>query len=278
MADVAQGFERREYQADRVRPRRTSFSFPLDTPRYWVNGNVAKTHFLNSLHAFLPPFERMITRLVRDKVLPHLTDPALIEQARGFMGQESIHGRSHALFCDVLRHQGYALDTHERAARWVFDDLFERYLGTKISVSMIAAFEHYTDLLVAIILRSDFLDGADPRVAELYRWHAAEEVEHNAVAFEMLKALGGGEVTRMAGNVLGVAVIYGFLLGGTVMFLAQDKKLTDREVIRDLLDILVGKYRIVQDTVALFAHYARPDYHPTDADYSALANEVLAPA
>lgn len=271
------GFERRDFRADQVRARRTAFTFPLDIPRYWVNGDVARTHLMNSLHMFLPPFERMITQMVRHKVLPLLSDPALIEQARGFMAQESIHGRSHELFFDNLRAQGYDLDRYLSVATWVFFDLFEKKLGTRVSLAMLASFEHYTALIVPLILRGDFLDGCDPRVRELLVWHAAEEVEHTGVAFAMLQAIDDGQGLRLAGNVLGLTVIFGSLLAGTAVLLQQDGKLTDRKALSGLGEILFGKYRVVQDAARLFVEYCRPGYRPGDPEYVELARQVLAP-
>lgn len=162
---------------------------------------------MNSLHLFLPSFERMIVRTVLDEVIPRLADRALVEQARGFAGQEASHSHAHALFLRNLRAQGYELDGYLRATEWFFENLLEKKLGHRLGLSVIASFEHYTDLLVVLVLRGDFLDGCDPRLRELFAWHAAEEVEHNAVAYAMLQAVAPGYALRMVGNVLGLLVV-----------------------------------------------------------------------
>lgn len=274
----AGGFERRVFRADQVKPRRTSFAFPLDFPRYWLGESPPRTHFMNGLNLFLPPFERMILRFVRDRVLPRLSDPRLVEQARGFMGQEAVHARAHALYLENLRAQGYSIEGFERFSGWFFEHLLEKKIGTKLALSLIAGFEHYTDVLVLLVLQGDFMDGCDPRMRELFAWHAAEEVEHNAVAYEMLRAIDDGYALRMAGSVLALSVLLGFILGGTAMLLHQDKKLTERETARELWALFFGKYRLVPDIARLFRHYARRDYRPDDADYSGLARAVLDPA
>lgn len=272
------GFERRAYRADQVRPRRASFSFPPDIARWWVGDSPARTHFMNGMNLFLPPFERMIVRVLRNHVLPRLTDGRLVEQARGFMQQEGVHGQAHSLFLENLRAQGYDIDGFMRFATWFFDRRFEETLGIELCLSLLAGFEHYTDILVLLILKGDFLEGCDPRMRELFAWHAAEEVEHNAVAYELLREIDDGYALRMAGNVLGLSVLLGFVLCGAAMLLHQDGRLFTRETGREMLDIFFTRYRVAPDIVKLFAHYARRDYHPEDADYSALASEVLAPA
>ena len=35
------------------------------------------------------------------------------------------------------------------------------------------------------------MTGADPQIAELWRWHGIEETEHKAVAFDVFLAVGG---------------------------------------------------------------------------------------
>ena len=229
---------------------------------------------MNSMHIFLPPFERMIVHVIR-KLLPRLTDPHLREQARGFLGQEAHHARAHALFLQNLRAQGYRIDDLVRFGAWLFNDVFERRLRPELCLSIIAGFEHYTDLLVLLVLQGDFLDGCDPRMKELFTWHAAEEVEHNAVAWEMLRALDDSYPLRMAGNVLGLSVLLGFLLAGTTLLLHQDRKLTDPDVARELREVFFTRYRLARDIKGLFLHYARRDYRPDDTDHGPLARPVL---
>lgn len=273
---MTSGFERRAFAADAVRPRRTAFTFSTETPRHWINGSVAHTHLMNALHVFLPPFERMITQIVRHHALPIVKDPVLIEQARGFMGQESTHARCHEQFCSNLRAQGYSIDRYMSFLEWVFGHFFLRRLGATLSLSMVSAFEHYTDLFVPLILESDFLDGCDPALRELLEWHIAEEIEHNAVALSLLRAIDDGEGLRLIGNVLGLGVIFTFLVAATLMLVAQERKLIDRTVLRELYGFFFGKYRIVPTALELFVDYARLSYQPNDKDYSHLARPVLA--
>jgi len=271
------GFERRAYDADRVRPRRTQFVFADAIPRYWLNGNPARTHLMNAMHLFLPPFERMLTQAVRRGALPALTDPALIRQAKGYMGQETTHGRCHELFVDHLRAQGYSVDRYLALLDWLFCDLLQKRLGAQLGVSLVAAFEHHANLFVPLAFSSDFLDGCEPAVRELLEWHLAEEVEHNAVAFDILQAVAPGQALRMAGNLLALGVLYGSLVVGALLLLWQDRQLLQRSVWLELWRFFAGKYRIVQNAARLFVEYARPGYRPDPAHYSRLAQAVLNP-
>src|SRR5690606_3749498 len=58
---------------------------------------------------------------------------------------------------------------------------------------------HFTALMAEdFLLKYDALDEMDPRIAPLWAWHAIEESEHKAVAFDVFKAVGGSEWVRVS--------------------------------------------------------------------------------
>lgn len=247
-------------------------------PRLWVgDGGHVNTHILNSLNLFLPPFEELLCRVFKAQ-LANLKDPYLADQVRGFVGQEASHSKAHAKFCDTLRAQGYEIDAYIGFMDWIFKNVLEKWLGEKVTVATAAGFEHYTDLLVLLILDSNFLDHAEPRAKEFFAWHAAEEVEHNAVAYELLRGIDDGYALRQLGNVLGLAIILGSMIGGAAVLLRQDRQLFRWRTLTDLGEFFFTKHAIAPKIVRMFWHYARPGYHPNDDDYSGLAKSVLDPA
>lgn len=271
------GFQRRAYRPDQVKPRNITFTFPSDIPRWYVGGSPVRTHLMNGLNLFVPSFERMMVRLLRSHIIPRLSDPHLIQQARGFMQQEGSHARAHTHYLENLRALGYDIDGFLRFVNGLLGERFENGLGPKLALSAVAGFEHYTDVMVLLLLQSDYLADCHPTMRELFAWHIAEEVEHNAIAYEMLREIDDGQVLRMAGNLLGLVTLFGLSFAGMVELLRQDKQLFTRETARELRDIFFTKYRLLPDVVKLFKHYARADYHPNDADYSPLARAVLDP-
>ena len=46
----------------------------------------------------------------------------------------------------------------------------------------------------------------DPQMLDFWRWHAAEELEHKSVAFDLFHRVGGGYLTRML-SVLAAALL-----------------------------------------------------------------------
>ena len=98
--------------------------------------------------------------------------------------------------------------------------LRERILSTGANLASTAALEHFTATIAEVLLRDEEarrLVGA-PEVLDVLLWHAVEECEHKAVAFDVYRAMGGSERTRvMVMN----ATIVGFTVGMTLQLLVS---------------------------------------------------------
>ena len=59
--------------------------------------------------------------------------------------------------------------------------------------------EHFTATLAELVLTNEEIRDlmGDDAVRDLFVWHALEESEHKAVAFDVYKAVGGGERLRV---------------------------------------------------------------------------------
>ncbi len=167
--------EPRPPDPEHIRPRRTAFSFPGSIATHWLGGSPVRTHFFNAINLFVVSFEDFMARVMRGR-LPHLENAEFARQIRGFMGQESTHSFVHAKYLQNLRDQGFRIDGYLSCAEHVFTHWFERKLGPRLSVAVIAGFEHLTALLSELVLSNRTLKDAEPFMAELWEWHAAEEI------------------------------------------------------------------------------------------------------
>lgn len=267
-------FEHRPLDTGNVRPRRTAFSFPQSIPQHWLKGSPAQTHFFNAINLFVVSFEDFMGRVMRGQLV-NLKDPEFLRQVRGFMGQEATHSFVHTKYLSNLRAQGYQIDAYLQVADRIFKDVFEKKLGPALCLSIIAGFEHMTALLAEIVLSSNMLGEAEPAMAELWKWHAAEEIEHKALAFDLLKATHPSYLLRLLGAFIGALVVAGFLNAGMVMLLKQDQQLWRRRTLKDTWALLLGKHRMAPRALGLFIKYFRPGFHPTQHDNYALADQVL---
>jgi hypothetical protein len=267
-------FERRPLEPGNVRPRRTAFSFPHSIARHWLAGNAVHTHFFNAINLFVVSFEDFMGRVMRGR-LQHLKSPEFERQIRGFMGQEATHSYVHAKYLQNLRDQGYRIDGFLGTCEHTFSQWFEKRLGMRVCVATIAGFEHLTALLAEIVLSGRMLKGADPAMAEVWEWHAAEEIEHKSLAFDLLKATSGSYLLRMVGALLGALVVAGFIGAGLVMLLRQEGVLWRKQTWRDLKGLLFGPARLAVRAVSLFVPYLRPGFHPLQHDTYPLAEQVF---
>jgi uncharacterized protein len=248
-------------RADRAIPVRTpEFDFDAGIPALWFRGNSFLTFFFNGLNLTFPEGERVFVRAVHDHKA-QVTDPVLLEQIKGFSGQEGAHARAHERLFDALRAQGFDLapffDRYLRYIRFV-----NKRLPAASRLASTAALEHYTSTLALIMFDLDLLRDVHPEMRKLLIWHATEELEHRAVAFDVLRATRPGYVLRAWGFVTGsIALIY-WLSVGMRLFVKQGNVPLGK-LWRDLLrvDRIAGK-RLGWRVLKALLVYLRPGFHP----------------
>lgn len=176
--------------------RRLLVDLAAPLPRHWAGGDAFLSAFLNALSMSFPEGEQFFIDAVREgaAALPAAEREAFADELRGFVGQEATHRRLHALFNAQLDRQGLvnAWEPRILRRRRRIEGLDPRH-----AVAVTAAYEHFTAILAEYLLaRPGLLAGAEPRLADFWAWHAAEESEHRSTAFELYRRLGGDEARR----------------------------------------------------------------------------------
>ncbi|CAB3759225.1 metal-dependent hydrolase [Burkholderia sp. MSh2] len=193
-------------------PRR-DLRFPLDdaVPRYWYRGWCHVTRFFDAFSIMFPLGERFFIDSVahfRDKI-PAGTP--LADDVAGFIHQEATHIREHRAYNQRLAAQGAPVDALEA--------LIRRRQQTSLAampaltrLALTACLEHYTAILAdQLLTHPEILDGAEPTMAAIWRWHAVEETEHKAVAFDVLATVEPRPLRRYlirCGAMLAVSVYF----------------------------------------------------------------------
>jgi uncharacterized protein len=260
----------------KVPTRRISFEESLrDVPKHFaVDGDIVLSHLATSLSAVFPDGEDYFVRSVR-RFRDQISDPELKRQVAGFIGQEAMHGREHRALNDRFAELGYATKQVERMTKRMLE-LRERIMSDKSNLAATAALEHFTATLAELLLTSEEtrnLFGHDA-VRNIFLWHALEESEHKAVAFDVYKAVGGSERTRvLTMNIMTV----GFLGGMAVqVFLSV---LTDKATWRNPRKVLRSWRKLRRSPLLSrelwlqLRDYNRPDFHPDDRDTNALVEQ-----
>lgn len=255
--------------------RKPNLEFDASIPRHWMNGNAFETHFFNGLNLVFPDGERFFVKAVHDH-LEQITDPVLLRQAKQFAAQEGQHANQHEKYFDCLRAQGYRIDTYldrfHRFVRWT-----NARVPAALRLAMTAGAEHYTAVLGADAIEEfDLLADTDPTMRKLIVWHATEEIEHKAVAFDVLRATHPSYLLRIAGFLLATVALFGWAFAGTRMLVKQDRISRREFEAQRRVAMARDDGRGLRRIRAGVRAYFRRDFHPNQQDHLALARRRLA--
>lgn len=251
-----------QYQANSITVRQPAFEFPVPIERYWMGGSVFKTHLLNTFTLMLPEMERYLIQIVKQGLKQTKTLECQ-EQARSFIGQEAQHAKQHIRLWEALRQQGYQIDAYLESVRFFFFKVLVARCSTQMNLAIGAAGEHLTTLVAAIVLKENFLADAEPSLKDLFEWHAAEELEHRSVVYDVLNAVTDRYPIRILGLVLSHIVVLGLLFLGLVMLLYQDQKLLDGNVWREMMQFWFTKEKVFFKLIRNAVQYTQPNFHPS---------------
>ena len=256
--------------------RRISFEESLqDLPRHFAaDGDIVLSHLAASLSSVFPDGEDFFVRSVR-QYRDRITDPQLKRDVAGFIGQEALHGREHRALNDRLSEVGYPTKLYERITKKGLS-IRERIAPARANLAATAALEHFTATLAEMLLTDEEIRAVfgHDTIRDLFLWHALEESEHKAVAFDVYRTIGGTERMRVwTMKFLRV----GFVLMMTAQIagsLAVDSA-TYRHPVRLLRSLRnFFKSRVMsRELWDRLKDYDRPDFHPNDRDTNALVTE-----
>lgn len=239
-------------------------------PRHWLSAHPVPTHIVNGLNLLFPVGERFFVRSVK-AYLERLDDPALVAEVRSFFAQEGRHASAHDRVNQMLRDQGFEVDSFLEQYRRTVERL-ERRLSPALRLSVTAAIEHFTAILAEAAFSSPILLEAAPAMRALLAWHALEEIEHRAVAFDVLASVQPSYTLRIAGLVIATATLAGFWFAASRMLLRQDpatrtappfpRPPKEQQIIRTVFA------RGIRD-------YLRRDFHPRQKNLEPIAAEWI---
>lgn len=270
--------------------RRLLVDLKTPLPRRWNGGDAFRSALFNALSMSFPAGEQVFIDSVR-KGLARLEGPArerFEAEARGFIGQEATHRRIHQLFNEHLEKQGFVNHWEPRIHRRI--RRLEKMAGQepRAWLAVTAATEHLTAILAEHLLtHPQQLEGAQPRLRDMWLWHSSEESEHRCTAFDLYRALGGNEKWRRR---LFYMVTWHFttdLTRQTLHNLWRDGALWRLGTWRSAWATLFGTAGLVSCHWRTWRRYLDADFHPSEgdgtmaerwlADHAELAPPVTAP-
>ena len=237
------------------------------------------TQFTNAMSIFFPEGERFFIHTVRH-YRDHIHEPELKKAVTAFIGQEAMHGREHDEHNRLLNKTGLPADELEKKVK-NFLMFLEKKLTPAAQLSITIAQEHFTAIMAEIVLTDPrILAGADARLKAMWRWHALEEIEHKAVAFDVFEAAVGRGVKAYALRSTSlILTTLGFL--GLVLYYQRHLLKADSHP-RSWKDLSAfAKFMFISPALmprlALpWLSYLRPGFHPWDHDNRHLLREMNA--
>ena len=262
--------------------RRLMVDLKPPVARHWNGGDAFRTALFNALSMSFPAGEQFFIDAVRRglKTLPPEQQARWADELQAFIGQEATHRRIHGLFNDHLAHQGLV---NRWEGRIVARSAKLDAMDPRNWVAVTAATEHWTAIFAEHLLaHPQLLQGAEPRLRDLWLWHCAEESEHRSTAFDLYVALGGNAYWRKR---IFKAVSWHFTLDlarQTWLNLWRDGTWWQPGTWASAWRVLMGPQGMVRLGLAPWRRYLHEDFHPSQGDGSAAqqwlaANAGLAP-
>ena len=251
-----------------ITPRDRRFGRAASLHRLWHGGRVEATAIYNALSTTFPRGEAFFVESVR--MFRDGAPAKLAEEIKAFTTQEAIHSREHDAFNKRASSAGYDLSKLEAQVE-------KRLAVTRgkppiVSLAATMALEHFTAILAHQLLADrKHLAGADTDAADLWRWHAVEEIEHKGVAYDTWLHATKGWPAAKRWKVKAKVMLYvtrNFLVdrtAGALELMRQDG-VTGLGAWRRLLWYQWVRPGMFRKIAGAWLRYFLPGFHPWDED------------
>jgi uncharacterized protein len=254
-----------------ISPWRLRFSFnPEITPKDWIKDDLFMSHFLNAMSLTFPDGERFFMDAVRS--FKHdIKDTDIQKDIQGFIAQEGLHGNAHESFNLFLKEQGYPTEKIISLVKYALkkvQDLCQEKEGLEsIPLAFTCGLEHITAILGDLLLTNhELTNKMHDSVQPMWIWHAIEETEHKAVAYDVYATMYQNYPERTGTFLLASVVFILAIHAFQYALLAKDNK-------NDLQTWLVGLNRLygingyITSVIPMWLTYLKPGFHPWGDDY-----------
>lgn len=250
--------------------RDVRFNLPADRIADWhTPAGPIFTALLNTFSIVLPIGERFFI----DAVRAHrdlIQDPELQKAMTAFIGQEAMHGREHEDYNDALFAQSPIAPKFEAFVLDIFG-LIKKHTPPYLWLSATIALEHFTALLADSVLTTpELFDGAEDHYANIWRWHAFEETEHKAVAFDVWNTVMGhglyAYTVRSVGQIGATILFWSLIIPVFLNIVKGEGKLTNLKAWKTAYKYSFGEVGALRKQLGNYFDYFRPSFHPWDHD------------
>lgn len=254
-----------------IPPRRMDFDFS-SAPRNGYANDEYMTTFWAAFSALFPAGESFFVESVRH-YRKEITDPLLTAQIAGFIGQEAMHSKEHKTFNEFFAKQGYPMQALDRDVSNLLR-FIQKATPARLQLAITVCLEHYTAIIAEYALKADYMHRmADPKILNIWLWHALEENEHKTVAFDVYQRIGGSYVERALVMIPTTAILAFMFIWFHCRLLAHDNRLFSFKKNWVGIKHFWGRGSMLQGIVPQLMDFFKPNFHPSQHDTDALLNE-----
>ncbi|HAG96430.1 MAG: hypothetical protein CMK83_17300 [Pseudomonadales bacterium] len=261
---------------DAIPVRHMDFEFDDSVPTFWFAGDPLRTMILTALSGTFPEGERMFMRSVRH-YQKAIKDPELQKQVKAFIGQEAHHGKEHQTFNDMMTRKGIPVDFIDRYTKEGLKRI-EKFYSPQRLLAKTCALEHFTALFAELLLaHPELIDEVDDQLKPLWVWHAIEESEHKAVAYDVFQEQVDSYWIRVSEMAV-TTIMFSFFSTLHTAQLLQAAKQQPGQRRMGVGQRLKGLWQHRDVLAELGKHYLayyKPDFHPSQKDSRALRDKGL---
>jgi predicted metal-dependent hydrolase len=251
-----------------VPPRDIHFDVAAAKARHWMGGDPVATAVFNALSLTFPDGERLFIDAVRH--FRGEVSGKLAEDVKGFIAQEAIHSREHHQLNQLIDRDKYPVAEIEAAIQERI--AFSRSRGPMRMLIATIALEHFTAMMAEAHARhKDLFDDVDPGIERMWRWHAVEETEHKAVAYDVFMHVSRDwpPLKRYLRRTISMALITYFFTRNITHYAArllEADGYTYKDALKAVRRFVWRKPGLFNRNLKTYFAWYRPGFHPWDQD------------
>lgn len=258
-----------------VRERHYNYPLTNKDTLLFDSDNPILTFEWYAFQLLIPPGERFFIRSAQR--LAHLAQsPALKKQLKGFIGQEAAHAKETERFLEPLSVMGFPVKKFENWFEGIIHKMEGFFNWPLAKLAVTAGIEHYTTVWAIWHLSCDYVERFPFPYRDFFQWHAAEELEHKAIAFNLLQELAPRNyILRSLGFIVGMGIV-AHAYRRALKFLYQYSGISQIQLKKAHKKARRVRIPLLSWRFPLLWKYLRPGFHPNQIDDGELGKVALA--
>lgn len=265
----------------KVLPVRRNLKFNLNPKRAleWHEKGKNVALFLNTMSIFFPAGERFFIDSVRN-YRKLVTDPEMKKAVTAFIGQEAMHTREHEDYNEAIKSHDIPIDAQEAFVEALLKTV-QKVTPEAFQLAATISLEHLTAILAdGLLSLPNLMKESDIDYKTLWQWHALEECEHKAVAFDVWEtAIGTDEklslyALRSATLVVATSIFFAIFIPYYLHNVRIKGGLFDVKGWYNVMKLTWGKEGIFRYITPEWFSWFKRGFHPWDNDNSHYLKEL----